>query len=585
MLELQGGTDNIPPKWASEFDKMKGIIRDPGRLIVQIPTSKATLSVPAQKEQAAHPYLCFIDAVYACRTLSPRIDQEAFSDILGGSEQTLATDMHSILIAGLGILSIVGGDGMIEKLVEAILGIKLDPVHHPLQKDLTLNWQVLNRRQCPCKNLPMDYPMHRPLSPVAAAKSIGLDVWRSRCDEIVRRAWDLDQDELVTKVNVMEVIFITHRWSDVEIDYHDVMRSRIGQNLPISEMSDKLRRIRKSLLGHTKYVWIDTICIDKSNLSELDEAIRSMYKWYSNCAAVVLDSDTPLNTWCERGWCLIEGAAAGVLRGITKRGNLATIQDLALEQKQDLCTLDLHLYYRKGNAAEILKRMDVRKTTRVEDMAYALAGVFSIWLTLAYGEGIRSRERLLHELAIQKGDLSFLSFPTTQKYQRNYLPVIGETVYSITDCAIASVPITISHFGICLEVELVNGLDVSIVLRELKSWNLLGIMRGRSIGLENLIALSESSEHQGSLSLAIVHDIKSLILVQVYGLDPQTGGGQPIKLCYRLQCCQIESNEFDRLFNGTETIYERIWLGDGPSDTGTRNIPEFGHFQRRKRKR
>jgi hypothetical protein len=416
---------------------------------------------------------------------------------------------------------------------------------------------------------------------VSAAKSIGLSVWRFQRDTIVARAWDLAQDKLVTDVNVMEIIFITHRWSEAEILFQDV--SKMG--LPISEMSDKLRRIRNSLLDHTKYIWIDTICIDKSNLFELDEAIRSMYTWYSSCAAVVLDSDTPLDVWCTRGWCLIEGAAAGVLRGITKSGNLATIQELALEQNQDLCMLDLHLYYRQGNAAEILTRMDVRKTTREEDMAYALVEIFFIHLELAYGEGFKSRERLFNELATQKGDISFLSFQSNEVKSWKCLPDIGQANSLIATCKVASAPVNVSHIGIRLEVGLINGPGFSIVLRQLKSWNSLGIMKGRSIGLENLIALSESPEHQGLLSLAIVHDIKSLILVQVNNIDLQRGGGRPIKVCNRLQCCQIENNEFDRLFKGTENICESIWLGNDLVDTGARNISEIGHFQRRKRKR
>jgi hypothetical protein len=68
---------------------------------------------------------------------------------------------------------------------------------------------------------------------------------------------------------------------------------------------------------------------------------------------------------------------------------------------------DLHLYYRAGNSAEILAIINARTTTRKDDTAYALTGILSVHLTLAYGEGLESPERLLYELAIQKGDLSF----------------------------------------------------------------------------------------------------------------------------------------------------------------------------------
>ncbi|KAI8582099.1 hypothetical protein K450DRAFT_229012 [Umbelopsis ramanniana AG] len=294
----------------------------------------------------------------------------------------------------------------------------------------------------------------------AAAKAVGMDIWRYRHKQVVNRVWDLHQDKLVNDIDAREVAFITHKWGDVEVSYQDTINKKWWIGQPISGMSDKLRRISRTLRKHTQYVWMDTICIDKSNMSELDEAIRSMYKWYASCAAVVLDSDTPLSTWCKRGWCLQEGAAAGVLYGISKEGNLLTIQELANEQHHNLCTLDLHLYYRQGNAAEILARMAVRETTREEDMAYALAGIFSIHLPLAYGEGLESRERLLHQLAIRKGDLSFLSFQNTPVNSSSYLPTVHDTNYTIAVCKRASVPITVSHFGICFRVELINGQDI-----------------------------------------------------------------------------------------------------------------------------
>ncbi|KAI8574959.1 hypothetical protein K450DRAFT_181501, partial [Umbelopsis ramanniana AG] len=290
----------------------------------------------------------------------------------------------------------------------AILGVQLDPLRNTPPDKPSAQWHIRNRRQCSCNS----QSAHRPLSPVAAAKAAGVNIWRDRHQHIVNRVWDLHQDKLVDNIDARDVVFVTHRWCSPEVNYRDVIERRQPNNqaVNVSEMSGKLRRIRDTLLDHTQYVWMDTICIDKSNLSELDEAIRSMYKWYASCAAVVLDSDTTLDVWRSRGWCLQEGAAAGLLRGISKSGKLVTIQELAIEQNQDLCSLDLHLYYRPGNAAEVLARMDARETTRKEDMAYALAGIFSVHLTLAYGEGLKSRERLLRELAIQKGDLSFLSF-------------------------------------------------------------------------------------------------------------------------------------------------------------------------------
>ncbi|CAO3692897.1 unnamed protein product [Umbelopsis ramanniana] len=279
MLEVDGVDYEMPPKWVSNFDKMKGIIREPGRLIVQITLGKALFSIPAWQKHE-HPYLRFIDAVYVCRRLSTRLDQEAFSDVLGGSEKTLATDLHSILIAGLSILSIVGSNGLVDELVKAILDIKLGTDQSLSFDVISMEWLALNRRQCPCGH----HDFHRPLSPVAAAKAVGIGIWRQRRKQIANRVWDLEEDELVEaiddkKIDVRKVTFITHRWKKKELTYQDVMKKKRSNDQPISKMSEKLFRIRNALqTKKVRYVWIDTICIDSSNLSELDEAIRSMYK-------------------------------------------------------------------------------------------------------------------------------------------------------------------------------------------------------------------------------------------------------------------------------------------------------------------
>ncbi|CAO3687503.1 unnamed protein product [Umbelopsis ramanniana] len=443
----------------------------------------------------------------------------------------------------------------------AILDIKL-PSIQTSPNDIFIDWQVRNRRQCPCNS----DSVHRPLSPVAAAKAVGIDIWRERHEQVVYRVWDLRQDKLVQNIKATEVIFITHRWNIGEVVYQHVEKVKRWKNRSISRRSEKLYRIRKALLKHTNYVWIDTICIDKSNLSELDEAIRSMYKWYSSSAAVILDSGTPLNVWCKRGWCLQEGAAAGVLYGISKEGKLVTIQELAVEQHQSLCTLDLHLYYRPGNAAEILTRMNMRDTQRVEDVVYALIGMFSIHLELAYGEGTKSRERLLRELATQKGDLSFLSFQTTQKIS-HCLPTIGEPNYLMAKCTKALTQISVSHMGICLEVQLIKGQEISRVLHKLRSWRNMSFAKGRFLGVDELVEAAEKFIHQNttSIELAVLHHISSLMLVETYNEELQTSGRRPTKQRYRLQCCQIEEKEFQRLFGKNDAAEdEKIWLGNQP---------------------
>lgn len=560
-LQSQAHTHDATPKWAFQFDKIRGIIREPGMLIVQITKKSRNFGVIEWFDHD-NTILRFIDAIYLCRRLSDELDPDAFSEVLGGQEQRLAIKLHATLIAALSIASIVGGAHIVHRVVEAIL--KCGPDYVPNAPAWPWkDWQVLNRVRCPCES----YITHGPLTPVAAAKAIGIGVWREQQKGYMVRVWDLKRDQLVDDIDVREVIFITHRWSDDEIVYANVANPPFWRRKIISRMSSKLKRIRDTLLHYTHYVWLDTICIDKSNLSELDETIRSMYSWYANCQAVVLDSGTTIELWRSRGWCLQEGAAAGILYGMSD-GKLVSIQSLARSQNKYLCKLDLSLYYRRGNAAEILARMDMRQTKRPEDMAYALTGMFAIHLAVAYGEKEKARDRLLRELAIQEGDLSFLSFVSSQPNTGRYLPTVDDEILRVSRCREATSPAVPSHFGLTVEARLITAFNFDQVMSRLTSLKLLRTFsEGRYAGVDALEAAASSTEIKNSktMYLAIIDEISSIMIIDVHGEDYQTAYGGSIKCCSRLQCCQVERQEFDRLFSNLEAPYERIWLGNKPA--------------------
>jgi Heterokaryon incompatibility protein (HET) len=90
-----------------------------------------------------------------------------------------------------------------------------------------------------------------------------------------------------------------------------------------------------------QYFWIDTCCIDKSNSTELHEAINSMFRWYRNAAkCYVYLSDVSRTTlsadgkpsqppwessfrksrWFTRGWTLQELVAPAVVEFFSKEG-------------------------------------------------------------------------------------------------------------------------------------------------------------------------------------------------------------------------------------------------------------------------
>jgi hypothetical protein len=95
---------------------------------------------------------------------------------------------------------------------------------------------------------------------------------------------------------VPKYVILSHRWEDEEIVFEDV------QNRPLSDMNNPARSKKafskvegtRALAAKDGYdwVWIDSCCIAKSSSSELQEAINSMFSWYTEarlCYAYLSD--------------------------------------------------------------------------------------------------------------------------------------------------------------------------------------------------------------------------------------------------------------------------------------------------------
>jgi hypothetical protein len=260
------------------------------------------------------------------------------------------------------------------------------------------------------------------------------------------RVWDLETDEIVSNPNFhgkkVPIVVVTHTWisTEDEITYKDLLELQrknvileaMGKSqvdIKISEIkkvtensvkaTDKLARIREELRRKIRYVWMDTLCIDKTSSAELDEGIRSMYRWYREAEYVYLEYYTDLKRWATRGWTLQEGAAAKVLRVSPKHGT--SFLDALCKAYPDgdtngaVCGLALGVSRIRNDAAYWIHLMSLRDTTKKEDKAYALVGLLGLDLQSAYGEGEdASMRRLCEELVRQKQDVSWL---ITEKFR------------------------------------------------------------------------------------------------------------------------------------------------------------------------
>jgi len=224
------------------------------------------------------------------------------------------------------------------------------------------------------------------------------------------------QDNKIPKYAIL-----SHTWEDEELSYHDIVApvANLATKKGYAKMSKAA--LKSKALGY-EYLWIDTCCIDKSSSAELSEAINSMFKWYQNssvCIAylsdVSLEQTCHLPTydklkdsrWFTRGWTLQELIAPTELtfydvdwrRIGTKSGisfSLASITSIAHSVLISGLQDDI-------SVAERMRWASKRQTTRTEDIAYSLLGIFNVKMPLLYGEGENAFFRLQEEI-IKKSD-------------------------------------------------------------------------------------------------------------------------------------------------------------------------------------
>ena len=218
---------------------------------------------------------------------------------------------------------------------------------------------------------------------------------------------------------------LSHTWGDEEVSFAQYSK-------PESRRLAGFKKIWKSCsLAKCQYVWVDTCCIDKSSSAELSEAINSMYKWYQNsniCLVYLSDMiqgerfDQNLENlrrckWFRRGWTLQELLAPKTIYFhdrdwiyIGSRTNMSGILSKITGINET------SLWNPRG--ASIAQKMSWaanRQTTRTEDTAYCLLGLFDVNMPLLYGEGDKAFKRLQLEILQSSSDESIFAW-TDERY-------------------------------------------------------------------------------------------------------------------------------------------------------------------------
>jgi len=245
---------------------------------------------------------------------------------------------------------------------------------------------------------------------------------------------------------------LSHTWGEEELHFTEFQHlHQQGNKAREKRGFAKIERTCVLARGSAiAYAWVDTCCIDKSSSAELSESINSMYSYYRRAKICYVFIDDwwpdlewddlfslemavppPSNSdrsregewaplrWFTRGWTLQELVAPKELQFYdatwSPRGfkydpevthHLARITGIASGILLDGSETSL-------NSVCVGQRMSWaahRETTREEDIAYCLMGIFQVNMPLLYGEGSRAFLRFQEEIIKKTTDLSLLAW-------------------------------------------------------------------------------------------------------------------------------------------------------------------------------
>lgn len=205
---------------------------------------------------------------------------------------------------------------------------------------------------------------------------------------------------------------LSHTWAEDEVSLHE-MRDPTPATMLKAGFKKVASFCEVALQHGFEYVWIDTCCIDKKNSTELSEAINSMYKYYQNAVCFIYLADvlhheskkTELgdlrrSAWLTRGWTLQELLANPRRRYLARDWAetswgcdriLSQLTGIRLEVLDDPSLLASIC------VAERISWASRRTTTRPEDLAYCLLGIFDVSMPILYGEGLKKAFRRLQK--------------------------------------------------------------------------------------------------------------------------------------------------------------------------------------------
>ncbi|KAL5312995.1 hypothetical protein ACEPPN_019421 [Leptodophora sp. 'Broadleaf-Isolate-01'] len=210
--------------------------------------------------------------------------------------------------------------------------------------------------------------------------------------------------------NVPPYAILSHTWGKdtEEVNFDDFKAGTYTDKIGYRKIHFCGEQAARDKLQH---FWVDTCCINKSNLAELSEAINSMFSWYRDAAKCYVylsdvstrsDADESFSRffwksefrhsrWFTRAWTLQELIAPDSVEFFSREE----------ERLGDKISLEPSLHEITGIPVEVFRGKPLtqfsveermlwatkRTAKRKEDEAYSLFGIFDLHMPLIYGEG------------------------------------------------------------------------------------------------------------------------------------------------------------------------------------------------------
>jgi Heterokaryon incompatibility protein (HET) len=202
------------------------------------------------------------------------------------------------------------------------------------------------------------------------------------------------------------------KWEKREIGFQRFESLNLEARKHVSKIAIFCRKVR---LYGLRWAWVDTCCIEKASSAELGEAINSMFRWYKNAeiCCVYLDDvvwhplrkeessdDFRRSKWFTRGWTLQELLAPTSVMFYDKDWECFGYKETLAEDISQATGINTQ-YLRNPERASVAIKMSWatnRQTSRIEDTAYCLLGLFDINMPMVYGEGGKVFLRLQLEI-------------------------------------------------------------------------------------------------------------------------------------------------------------------------------------------